>query len=245
MMNTLNEKEKYYHEWVNRVTSFLEEVGPNLGNGGRSCSVMQSRPVLEKDVDVVFLGCNPNEDWGYCGVDNERFLNGNAPYEVIIKWKVLYKLQGAFLWLNKTIDRWKEEPEEPLKDGNFVFMNAYYFGTKDLAQLDSLPGIEPLKKKCLEYTEDVIKNVFKPKLIICFSIPDCFDELNKQCDFQSVQSLTPLYPYPDKYTSKQTVKVGMWNDIRVIGIPHPSQAISNDDWGCIGNFILEQMHNCR
>lgn len=249
-MNTLNEKEKYYHEWVKRVTLFLEEVGPNLGNGGRSCSVMQSRPVLEKDVDVVFLGCNPDENWGYCGVENERFFNGNKHFYNTDKyhnnnamlhhpWKIWYKLYNAF-----ASDCLKNNTSLMI-DGNYVYMNAYYFGTKTLKQLDSLPGIEPLKKKCLEYTKEIIQNVFRPKLIVCFSIPNCFDELDKQCHFQDVHSSTPLYPNPDKYTCKHTVKTGIWDEMRIVGIPHPSQAISNDDWGCIGNFILEQIHNCK
>ena len=51
-------KEKLYDRWVNEVCDFLKEVGPKLD---RCCSAMQSRPVLDKSPEVVFLGYNAHE----------------------------------------------------------------------------------------------------------------------------------------------------------------------------------------
>ena len=66
-------RKELYDNWVERVCHFLEETGPKLGKGGRCCSTFQSAPVLDKSPDVVFLGYNPHEDYGYVPVDRERF----------------------------------------------------------------------------------------------------------------------------------------------------------------------------
>ena len=237
---TQNKKEQY-SKWVDEVVTFLESVAPNIGEGGRSCSVMQSRPILNKDVDCLFLGCNANEDWGYCGVDRERFWIGNKAFYNDGKWqnndamlhdpwKVWYKLYTKFQWLQNTT---------LMVDGNYVFMNAIYFGTKTLAQMNKLPLIKEARTKCLEYTDKVIHEIFKPKLIICFSVPDCFDVLCSHYGFKDVETIRPNHPNPE-YVCTKIVKTGVWNGIPIIGIPHPSQRISNDDLGSVANFILQK-----
>lgn len=32
---------------------------------------------------------------------------------------------------------------------------------------------------------------------------------------------------------------------KVLGIPHPSQAISNDDWGAIATWLKDEMQSFR
>lgn len=241
-LKTTIDKENKYKKWVDKVAKYLETTGPEIGT---SCSVMQSRAVLDKDIDVVFLGCNANEPWGYCGVDRKRFWDGNSAFYnnddyrnnhamFHDPWKVWYIPYNALQWLKDT---------SPMDDGNYIFMNAIYFGTSDLKQMNNLPLINEAKKKCLSYTDEVIHKIFCPKLIVCFSIPDCFDVLNKQYDFKNIIEIIPNHPNPD-YHCTQAVKVksAEWKGCRVIGIPHPSKAISYDDWGAIGNFILQQYH---
>ena len=87
MESTIETKQEQYSKWVDDVVAYLKSVAPNIGEGGRACSVMQSRAVLDKDIDVLFLGCNANEDWGYCGVDRERFWTGNKYFYNSEKWK--------------------------------------------------------------------------------------------------------------------------------------------------------------
>nr|CDL66859.1 unnamed protein product [uncultured bacterium] len=48
-------------------------------------------------------------------------------------------------------------------------------------------------------------------------------------------------PNPE-YECKKIVKSGFWKGIQIIGIPHPSQRISNDDLGSVANFVLEKYH---
>lgn len=243
MESTIETKQEQYSKWVDDVVAYLESVAPNIGEGGRACSVMQSRAVLDKDIDVLFLGCNANEDWGYCGVDRERFWTGNKYFYNSEKWKnndamlhepwrVWYRLYYSLKWLGDTT---------PMDDGNYVFMNAIYFGTKKLNQMNQLPLFKEVRTKCLEYTEKVIQGIFKPKLIICFSVPDCFDVLCSYYGFQDVNTITPNHPNPE-YECKKIVKSGFWKGIQIIGIPHPSQRISNDDLGSVANFVLEKYH---
>ena len=109
-----------YANWVNRVTAFLAETGPKLGEKGTHCCTFQSKPVLEKQPDVVFLGYNPHEPGAFSQDDiiQKRFFEGNPAFysPERKKWKV-WKLEGAF--------EWAEYPQ-PITDGNFVFFNAVY-----------------------------------------------------------------------------------------------------------------------
>lgn len=241
-IKTTIDKENKYKKWVDKVVKYLEKTGPEIGT---SCSVMQSRAVLDKDIDVVFLGCNANEPNGFCGVDRDRFLKGNKFFYNYKKfqnndamfhspWKVWYKPYNALACklLNDTT---------PMEDGNYVFMNAIYFGTRSLNQMNKLPLVKEVKETCLNYTDEVIHDIFCPKLIVCFSIRDCFDVLNRHFGFEDVIETIPSHPNPDFHCTKK-VKSATWKGRRVIGIPHPSQAISNDNWGAIGNFILQQYH---
>lgn len=220
-------KKQLYEEWVGKVIDFLNDVGPKVQT---TCSVMQSRPELCKDVEVVFLGCNANEPGGFY-VDKERFYNGNPSfYKERNEWKIWTKPYYAFK--SESINN-----TSLMEDGNFIFMNAFFFGTNKLAELDALTDIKTYKAQCLEYVKEAIQTIFKPKMIVCFSIPSCFDALNKQFHFENVERIHPKYPKLDGQ-SRKIMKIGYWNGIKVMGIPHPSQRISWDDMGAVCNQIL-------
>lgn len=128
---------------------------------------------------------------------------------------------------------------KPMEDGNFVFMNAVYFGSSQIQQLERIPNIQPAIDKCLEFTKKVITDIFRPKVIVCFSISDCFDRLNLKFGFDAVVSFSPSHIINDKpYQCKKIIRMGLWEGIPVIGIPHPStRDFSNDDWGVIAHFL--------
>lgn len=225
----------HYKQWVESVCDFLETTAPNLGEGGRCCSVFQSKPVLNKQPDVLFLGYNAHEDYGYTGIDRKRFWKGNPSfYEEGARyrdpWKIWYRPYNAMKFAHYTA---------PMEDGNFVFMNAVYFGSSTIKQLECIPNIQLAIDKCLEFTKEVIIDIFCPKAIVCFSISDCFDRLNQKFGFDAVVSFSPSHNINDKpYQCKKTIKMGLWEGIPVIGIPHPStRDFSNDDWGVIAHFL--------
>ena len=106
-----------------RSLCFLKSTAPYLGEGGRHCSVFQSKPVLNIQPDILFLGYNANEDYGYAGIERKRFWEGNLSfYEEGARYKDPWKM-------------WYRPYTKPMEDGNFAFMNAVYFGSSKIRQL--------------------------------------------------------------------------------------------------------------
>ena len=219
-----------YNQWVDKVCQYIEEAGPRLNIPG---SVMQSKPVSDKQPGVVFLGFNSHEEWGYCGLKRERFFDGNPFFyenRENSAWKVWKKPYEAFKWAGYLT---------PMTDGNYVFMNAVYFGSKDIKTLKAKEGSTEAIDRCLDFTAEVIQDVFKPKCVVCFSKSECFAPLNAKYKFELVETVTPTIVNGDP--ARQTVMKGLWNGIPVYGIPHPSGRISNDDWGGIALYLKKEM----
>lgn len=220
-----------YDQWVARVIPFLEKTGKELN---RCCSVMQSAPVLDKQPQVLFLGYNAQEDFGYVDVDKNRFYQGNSSFYTperydVKEWRIWSRLYGAFKWA-KCLD--------PVTDGNFIFMNAVYFGTKDINQLLNIQGSKEVIDQCLDFTAEVIQDVFKPKSIVCFSIPECFTPLSHRYKFTDVEVFKPKMVNGED--ASIVIHKGFWNGIPVYGIPHPSWAsFTNDDLGAVALFLKE------
>ena len=235
-------KKELYDKWVDRVCSFMEKTGPTLGPGGRCCATFQSAPVLDKSPDVVFLGYNPHENYGYDGVNKTRFYEGNPYfYTSRNKWRIWKKLYGALDYVKYLT---------PVTDGNFVFFNAVYFGSENIAKFVKIPGAADAINSCLDFTEEVIHNIFQPKCIVCFSINACFNPLSDKFHFSDVKTVVPEFDVNNThYVSTKAVKQGLWsssdkqNTISVLGIPHPSQAISDNDWGAIATWLKSEMQS--
>ncbi len=241
-----------YDDWVNKVRQFLSEVGPQLGEKGTHCATFQSKPILDKRPDVVFLGYNPHESWEFYKEDTlpERFYEGNNSFYSEERknkkiWRV-WRYEDAFLWANYCT---------PIEDGKFVFFNAVYFGTNDIREFEKIKGSKEAVDKCHEYTKEVILNVFKPKCIVCFSVEDCFDRLNMKFHFQQVKTVKTAEETEQEildevlstkkwnhiHNCTKTVKHALWNDIPIYGIPHPSGSISHDDFGAIALYLKSEM----
>ena len=240
-----------YDDWVQRVCSFLSETGPKLGEKGTHCASFQSMPVLDRQPDVVFLGYNPHEEWEFYKVDASpiRFYEGNPSFytKERKKWRV-WRIAGLFDWAGY---------RRPITDGNFVFFNSIYFGTKNIANFKKIPGSTEAIEKCLVFTEEVIQSIFKPKCVICFSVEECFNLLNNRFVFDDVisvdtarstdQELIDFVKSKKSGAWKQTYKCskpvmkGNWNGIPVYGIPHPSSSVSNDDLGAAALYLRSEL----
>ena len=84
----------------------------------------------------------------------------------------------------------------------------------------------------MEFTREVVTDIFRPKVIVCISIPDCFDRLNIKFKFDAIVSLPPSHTINGKsYQCKQVIRMGLWEGIPIIGIQHPSGLHNHDDWG--------------
>lgn len=214
-----------YTQWVERVVSFLEETGRALN---RCCSVMQSKPVLDKQPQVLFLGYNAQEDFGFVPIDKNRFYEGNPSFysEERNKWRIWQRLYGAFKWA---------ECISPVTEGNFIFMNAVYFGTKNINQLKNIEQSKEAINQCLDFTAEVIQDIFKPKSIVCFSIGECFSPLKKKFHFTEEEIITPKMVNGASASIK--IHKAYWGGIPVYGIPHPSSRLNNDDMGAVALYL--------
>ena len=227
--------EKLYSQWVERVCTFLEDTGPTLGPGGRHCATFQSKPILDGSDHIVILGYNPHEDWGFDGVDVNRFYTGNPSFYTPerLTWKVWRRFYNAMKYVSFT---------RPLEDGNFVFFNAVYFGSKDVADLKRINGINSAIDMCLDFTSELIHGILCPKAIVCLSVNECFNLIDNKFCFRQKEIFRPSHIYcGEKIISTRSVVRGLWNDIPVYGIPHPSGRISNDDWGAIATFLKGEL----
>ena len=245
----MEERKKLYDDWVSRVCSFITEVGPMLNV---TCGSFQSRPILDKQPNVVFLGYNPHESGPFVQGDiiRERFYEGNPSFysEEREQWAIWKRLRDSLEWAEYT---------RPIEDGHFVFFNAVYFGTNNITELKITPYSSEAIKKCLQFTGEVIQDIFKPKCVVCFSVPECFDNLNRYYRFADVKRINTLQEtdaslvdfavkkdvngWKSAYSCKRIIKKGIWNGIPVYGIPHPSGRVTNDDFGAIALYLRSEM----
>ena len=255
--NEMAERMLKFDDWVTRVCSFLSEYGPKLGEKGTHCASFQSKPVLDKQPEVVLLGYNPNEDWDYYEEDAapERFYEGNRSFCNPLErkksaWKVWNRLYGSFEWANYT---------RPWEDGNFVFFNAVYFGSNNIEKMKKLPHAQEAIEKCLEFTGEIIQEIFRPKCIICLSVKECFDKLNLKFKFDDVEKVSTVEAtnrdlldfalrrtdgknWKSIHNCKKTIKKASWNRIPIYGIPHTSaRDFSWDDFGAIALYLKSEM----
>lgn len=242
-----------YDDWVNRVRNFLLEVGPKLGEKGTHCATFQSKPILDRQPDVVFLGYNPHEGWEFYKeeINPERFYEGNPSFYSDDRknkniWRV-WRYEDSFKWASFST---------PIEDGRFVFFNAVYFGTNSIDEFEKIEGSKDAIDKCHEYTEEVIQSIFRPKCVVCFSVEDCFDRLNMKFHFQQVKlvnteeetekrildEVLASHKWNKIYKCTKIVKRAVWNDIPVYGIPHASRRnLSRDDRAAIALYLKGEM----
>lgn len=219
-----------YNRWVDKVCHYIEEVGPRINC--TSCA-FQSKPVLAKSPEVMFLGYNAHEPWGYAGANRERFYEGNPSFYTDRDnpaWKIWHRPYGAFKSVGYL---------EPMTDGNFVFMNVVYFGSDTIKDFQTKPGSAEVAAQCMDFTAEVIQDIFRPKCVVCFSINDCFRPLERRFGFAEVETITPLMVNGNP--ARHKVVKGLWDNLPVYGIPHPSGRVSYDDWGAIALYLKNEM----
>ena len=241
-----------YADWVSRVCAFLAEEGPRLN---KHCASFQSKPILDGPVDVVFLGYNPHESWEFFKEDCDpvRFYEGNPSFcnpesRRRGNWRIWNRIYNAFQWAEYT---------KPVEDGSFVFFNAVYFGSDTIRELKTIPGAQKAIDQSLEFTGEVIQDIFQPKCVICLSIPDCFDNLHQKYHFDNLRTVTlseSIKPHLEEFAIKKswksgipqcgrTIKTALWNGMPVYGIPHPSGHVSYDEWGLIALYLRGELEN--
>lgn len=123
-----------------------------------------------------------------------------------------------------------------MTDGNFVFMNLVCYGSDKISDIKDQEAICESMKISTQFIQ-----LLHPKVIVCFSVNDVYLKLKEYLGEEFRFSHTILFTRDGIDTCLQRIKVGYWNDIKVIGIPHPSQSINNDDLGDIAVFLRDAM----
>jgi len=227
--------------WAGKVVEYCNPIAEEID---KAFYAFQSKPIeLGKieETTVLILGINP-----HCN-EGEGCFSGqiNHPYNI---WKAKDGKITAETFCNENPcwkDRknwpttiWKNieekifhtpEMKEVISSNNFVFMNALYFATTDVKEFFRLKNANNIFDECVDYTKFLIQNIIKPKYIICLSIPECFDRLNK------TKTILPLLT-----NGKIRLLVeGKFCDVSMFGIPHTSGSRNVDaaDWYNIGTKI--------
>lgn len=221
-------------EWAERVVKNCHEVAKKID---KPFYAFQSKPV--ENPEVLILGINPaNKDnsdykaqynnksdvWGEDvkknqGMTVKAFLKENPQWKEHEKWRFWKNLKKVFH---------TAKMENILSSNNYVYMNALYFSTKNMGEFYTLKNANEIFKECLQYTEEMI-NILKPEMILCLSIPECFNRL--------------LNKTGTKFIHPQILK-GEFYGIPTYGIPHTSGArgVSNNDWTQIGLMLHKEFY---
>lgn len=220
-----------YEQWVDKACEFINEAGPRINCCGSGA--MQSAPVLDHHPEVVFLGHDAHEPYGWEeGKEDQirqRFFEGNpAFYHIDDNAKSQY---GWKYWTRPRDIFRKIGGNRLVEDSNFVLMNAFFFGAHQIAQLGAKMEHEVAKRN-IELTREVICDIFKPKAVVCFSVNTVFGAL------RGVENKQVVY-----LGTRHKVMRGIWdNGITVFGVPHFSARISWADMGAIVTYLNTEIN---
>lgn len=212
-------KEKY-EAWVDRVCTWIEEVGPKV-NG--PSSAIQSPPALDGHCKVLFLGHDAHEQGSFYGANRDRFFAGNSTFkDAHRKWPIWNRPCNSFRRIGHS---------EILDPGNFMLMNLFYFGADNINE-----SVEKMRQnvmgKCIDFTEELVSDIVKPQVIVCFSEWSIFTHLRPRLtDVKKIQLADGI-----------TISYGKWRDIPVIGMRHPSgRGIANKYLDTVFEYVVKQV----
>lgn len=209
-----------YTAWVDRVCEWIEKVGPKVDG---SSSAMQSPPALDGHCKILFLGHDAHEPDGFCGVDRKRFFEGNKNFEKAHRsWTIWNRPCNSLRRIGHA---------DILEPGNFMLMNLFYFGADNIDEAVGNMRKEVMEQ-CIDFTEELTRDIIKPQVIVCFSEWSIFSHLRPRLtDTGRIQLAEGI-----------AVSYGKWNGIPVIGMRHPSgRGITNEYLDTVFNYIIKQI----
>ena len=191
-------------DWANKVVKIYNPYEISFYTQSDLKNITQSP-------EILILGINPGSEGAYNKIDAEVFKRGNTDFANREKkwhlWRQLKKIL-AFGNLSYLIE----------DETRFVFTNVYHFGTLKAKQL----SLELKNNKdIVNLTLNLIKDVLKPKRVLCLGKQDCFDKLHIECQDLIAGELT----------------YGTLNEIPIYGIPHTSSFYTNEESEMIGKVL--------
>ena len=202
---------KRYEQWVNKVCQFIQEVGPQLNlNPGAMQSNIEK--LGDNNPEIIFLGHDAHElgQYEFSPAVRERFFKGNPYWNTRFEWKIWTNLYNAF----------KKNGNTQLMDdeSKFVFTNAVFFTGDGVDKVNDKAGVSILDE-CMKLTSELVFDILKPKVLVCFSVDDVFSPLNKATGvkFNNVKIFKPN-------DIRHTLALAEYEGVEIIGMPHPSGA---------------------
>lgn len=196
-------------KWAEEVIKIYEPIASKKENN-ISYYTQSDLTKITQSPDILILGINPGSEGAYNKIDAETFMRGNTCFSERDKWHLWRQLKKilAFGNLSYLIE----------DKTRFVFTNVYHFGTLKAVHLSSeLKNNENI----VNLTINLIKDVLKPKRVLCLGKHDCFDKLHIKCQDLIAGELT----------------YGKLNEIPVYGIPHTSSFYTNEESEMIGKVL--------
>lgn len=201
--------QKEIKKWAEEVIKIYEPIASKKENN-ISYYTQSDLTKITQSPDILILGINPGSEGAYDKIDAETFMRGNTYFSERDKWHLWRQLKKilAFGNLSYLIE----------DETRFVFTNVYHFGTLKAVHLSSeLKNNENI----VNLTISLIKDVLKPKRVLCLGKHDCFDKLHIKCQDLIAGELT----------------YGKLNEIPVYGIPHTSSFYTNEESEMIGKVL--------
>lgn len=219
--------EQRYKEWALKAFEYMKSIQDEVGQlAGVESGSTQFKPKLDRRLNVVVLGHDAHE-----GRDAdsplvigegafERFFTGNKCWNRRHEWRYWASFESALSRVGASAIFGEDFC-------NALVTNAVLFNfTGKAAELNYELGkikSHQIVNDCMALTSELVFDIIKPKMLICFSNDLIFLPLKRACgDGFSVDA-------PGKFSlpgSRKKVMLGTCNGVRVVSIPHPSYGVS-------------------
>lgn len=152
------------------------------------------------------VGCK-NKNRNYERITGNELKEPNMSWNNHHTWRIWQNLKKTLISteLNGLLDL-------------FVYMNMVYFGSRTVNSFNKNSGAQLAKQVCIELTNILVFEIFKPQIILCLGI-DSFSGIGH--GFEQTQVM--ISHINDKVKSKYV------NQTLVVGIPHSSGARNGSD----------------
>lgn len=213
IMEASKQLEVKYDAWIDKAIKLMVEVA---SQNNMAASSMQSPMIFDNQVDVVFLGHDANEPFGFDGniekIKN-RFKDGN-PY-----WKYRYSDPKWKIWRNM-YKGFADYGDTSLLDNEkrYIFTNAVFLTGSKIDLVNSKVG--NAVNICMEYTSELIFEIIKPKVLVCFSIDSVLEPLSNNSKERFDFKIKRFRPVNSKYC----FTLAEYKGVRIAGVPHISGA---------------------
>ncbi|MDR3143144.1 MAG: hypothetical protein LBU37_15675 [Tannerellaceae bacterium] len=197
-----------FSQWAEKTCRYCYDKAVSGEMNLHFCA-FQSKPLIDKQPGLLILGLNPHsfgtfwdgENLPSYGKVKDAFCEEETAFHTKNDWFIWQGLKRVFRAGN--IEYMLED------DYPYMFMNILYFCTESISAFKrDCDRQGEVFNACADLTGEPIQ-LLRPERILCLSIPDCFNRLQKR--FTARRTLIP-----------SLLATAQWDDMPVYGIRHTS-----------------------